>query len=162
MPDASNQDIVTARTFPLPREAVYSAFADPVTLARWWGPHGSMNTFETFELRAGGAWRFTMRAADGAEYHMVNEFVEVDAPRRIVVRHHQTDHGFTLAMTYEAVDARLTRVEWRMRFDTAEEAARVRAFVVEANEQNLDRLEAVLGLSPSHRVPASGPEIQQQ
>jgi hypothetical protein len=46
-----------------------------------------------------------------------------------------------------------------MRFDAGEEAARVRDFVVEANEQNLDRLEAILGLPASHRAAASGPDV---
>ena len=37
-----------------------------------------------------------------------------------------------------------TRVTWRMRFDDADEAERVRRLVTEANEQNFDRLQAAL------------------
>jgi hypothetical protein len=37
-----------------------------------------------------------------------------------------------------------TRVTWRMRHATASECAKVRPFVVEANEQNFDRLAAEL------------------
>lgn len=38
-----------------------------------------------------------------------------------------------------------TRLTWRMRFERAEEAERVRGPLLEANEQNFDRLEALLG-----------------
>jgi hypothetical protein len=54
-------------------------------------------------------------------------------------------------MCYEAIDDRRTRLRWRMRFEDAAEAARVRTFGAEANEQNFDRLEAALGLPPNSR-----------
>lgn len=37
-----------------------------------------------------------------------------------------------------------TRVTWRMRFESAEEGERVRSFVAAANEENFDRLGALL------------------
>lgn len=85
-------EIVSARLFAAPREAVFRAFADPGLLARWWGPEGFTSTFHEFDPRPGG-----------------------------------------------------TRLTWRVRFDSAEEAARVRDPFLAANEQNLDRLEALLG-----------------
>jgi hypothetical protein len=89
-----------------------------------------------------------MHAADGAAYAMTQRFDEVVAPERVVLRHLQAGHEFRLDMHYDAVDATHTRLGWCMRFDSAAEAARVRAFVAEANEQNFDRLEAALGLRP--------------
>lgn len=132
-------EIVSARVFPVPPEALFAAFADPTRLARWWGPHGSVNDFREFDLRPGGRWRFDMRAADGAVYRMDKTFVEVDPPRRIVVRHAQVEHDFTLSMDYERVPGG-TRLVWRARFATSGQLEAVREAFAAANEQNFDRL----------------------
>jgi hypothetical protein len=52
-------------------------------------------------------------------------------------------HQFQMAMTF-ADEGGGTRVTWRMRFDSAEEGERVRSFVAAANEENFDRLQALL------------------
>jgi uncharacterized protein YndB with AHSA1/START domain/N-acetylglutamate synthase-like GNAT family acetyltransferase len=136
-------EIVSTRRFAARREAVYRAFADPAVLARWWGPSGSVNAFEEFDLRPGGSWRFDMRGADGTVYPMVKRFVEVAPAERVVVDHLQEAHGFRMTMTFADEDGG-TRLTWRMRFESADEAERVRALVLEANEQNFDRLAAQL------------------
>lgn len=140
-PDPS--EILSERLIPAPREQVFDAFRDPTRLARWWGPAGFTNTFHEFDLRPGGAWRFTMHAPDGTAHPNAKTFIEVMPPERVVFRHVQVQHGFTMTMLF-AEAAQQTRLTWRMRFESVEEAERVRAFVVQANEQNLDRLEAHL------------------
>jgi uncharacterized protein YndB with AHSA1/START domain len=135
------REFVTTRVFPHPPAAVYGAFADPVVLARWWGPAGFTNTFDAFELRPGGAWKFTMHAPDGGAYPNESEFVAV-APERVVFDH-LGSHRFRTEMTFEPAGAG-TRLTWRMTHATAEEADTVRAFVPAANEQNFDRLAAAL------------------
>ncbi len=140
----SDSEIVSTRLLGAPREAVFRAFTDPDLLARWWGPEGFGNTFHEFDPRPGGAWRFTMRGPDGAEYAMVKEFEEVDPPSRIVLLHPEPPaHRFRMVMDF-AEEAGGTRLTWRMRFEDPEERERVREFVVAANEQNFDRLEAQL------------------
>jgi uncharacterized protein YndB with AHSA1/START domain len=136
-------EIVSERLFAAPRRAVFGAFADPELLARWWGPKGFTNTFQSFDLRLGGLWRFVMHGPDGAEYPLTKEFVEVVPAERIVLRQLGGMHGFEMAMTF-ADEADGTRLTWRMRFDDAEEGERVRDFVAAANEENFDRLAAVL------------------
>jgi uncharacterized protein YndB with AHSA1/START domain len=138
-----SSEIVSARTFDAPREIVFRAFSDPGHLARWWGPQGFTNTFQEFDLRTGGAWRLVMRAPDGTEYPMSKDVVEVAPPARIVLRHVQPEHDFTMTMTFAEVGAR-THLTWRLRFDSKEEAEKVRERVLEANEQNFDRLAAHL------------------
>jgi uncharacterized protein YndB with AHSA1/START domain len=113
-------------------------------LARWWGPKDHTNTFTEFDPRPGGAWRFVMHGPDGTDYQMVHEFVEVTAPERIVIDHIQAMHNFRMVMTF-AEEAGGTRLTWRMQFESAAEAERVREFVLVANEQNFDRLETQLG-----------------
>jgi len=140
--------IESHRLIAAPRERVWAAFSDPKALAGWWGPKGFTNTFHEFDFRPGGVWRFTMHGPDGAAYAMDKWFTEIVEPERIVLNHRQTGHDFTLTMTFAAHGDR-TEVWWRMRFDDAAEAAKVRPFVVPANEQNFDRLEAHLSLPVS-------------
>lgn len=133
------RDLVSSRIFPAARDELYAAFADPVRLARWWGPAGATNEFDVFDLRPGGAWRFVMRMPDGAAYAMDKTFEEVDPARRVVLRHHQAGHDFTMTMDYEDVPAG-TRLTWRTRFATPEQVAAVRSAFAAGNEQNFDRL----------------------
>ena len=62
------REIVSGRVIDAPRRKVFKAFADPTHLARWWGPKGFRNTFEEFDFRPGGTWRFTMHGPDGVDY----------------------------------------------------------------------------------------------
>lgn len=135
--------IVTSRVLAAARDRVWAAFRDPAVLAGWWGPAGFTNTFQEFDFRPGGVWRFTMRGPHGAAYAMDHRFTEIVAPERIVVRHLQPGHDFTLTVTLADL-AGATAITWRLLFDDPAEADRVRTFVVPANEQNLDRLQAYL------------------
>ena len=137
------RDIVSTRVLEAPRERVFRAFGDPEELARWWGPKGFNNDFAEFDLRPGGVWRFVMRGPNGEEYRLVKQFVEVTPPERVVLRQEDAVHGFTMTQILLDLGAR-TALVWRMRFDSAQEAERVRAFIETANEENLDRLEAHL------------------
>ncbi|MGC3972523.1 MAG: SRPBCC domain-containing protein [Pirellulales bacterium] len=127
--------------------AILAAFTDTKKLAAWWGPKGFRNTFETCEPKPGGQWKFVMHAPDGADYKNESEFVELGT-ERIVIDHLRPMHRFRLTVLLQA-DGDGTLVTWRQKFDTAAEADRIRQFVQPANEQNLDRLAAVLaGKSP--------------
>jgi uncharacterized protein YndB with AHSA1/START domain len=136
---AADREVVSSRLLDAPREVVFRAFVDPEILARWWGPAGFTNRFETFDLRAGGAWRFVMVGPDGTEYPTVSAFEEILPPERIVFWHLEPGHRFRMTMTFDPAGAG-TRLTWRMVFDSAEEVERVGAFIVRANEQNFDRL----------------------
>ncbi len=132
------QSTSTSRTFAATPDAVFAAFA-PTRLARWWGPAGFTNTFETCELRDGGAWRFTMHAPNGVDYPNECTFLEV-RPARVVIRHTVPPY-FTLSIELAPAPGG-TEVRWTQAFDSAETFAQVRAIVEPANEQNLDRLAA--------------------
>jgi uncharacterized protein YndB with AHSA1/START domain len=64
---ADPREIASGRVIDAPRRKVFKAFADPTHLARWWGPKGFRNTFEEFDFRPGGTWRFTMHGPDGTD-----------------------------------------------------------------------------------------------
>lgn len=142
-----SQDVSQDRTFvhsrliDAPVERVFSALSDPACLARWWGPNGFRNTFEIFDLRPGGSWRFVMRGPDGTPYANECIFREVLPPRLVVIEHLADVHHFFLTISFQP-QGEQTRVGWRQVFDTAQERARIAQWVAPANEQNLDRLQA--------------------
>lgn len=137
----ADREFVHSRAIAAPRERVFRAFADPLHLARWWGPEGFTNTFEIFDFRPGGLWRFVMHGPDGKSYPNESVFLEVDAPARVAFEHLSEGHHFFMVITFEA-QGDATLVGWRQVFDTAEHRRRIASFVAGANEQNLDRLAA--------------------
>lgn len=136
----SLRDIVSTRVFQAPRTVLFEAFRNPRQLVDWWGPKGFSNTFDVFEPRAGGKWRFTMHGPNGADYPNAKDFVTVIPDERIVFKHIDPSHGFRMTMIYQDVNGG-TRLTWRMRFDSAEESVKLRDFIAEKNEENFDRLE---------------------
>jgi uncharacterized protein YndB with AHSA1/START domain len=138
----NDRETVTTRTIDAPRERVFHAFSDPVQLARWWGPSDFTNTFEVFDFRSGGVWRLTMHGPDGTDYPNESVFAEVVPPDRVVVSHISAPR-FTLTITFTERAGR-TEVGWRQCFESAEVFRHVAAIVIPSNEQNLDRLAAVV------------------
>jgi len=137
----ADREFVHSRLIDAPRERVFKAIIEPDHLARWWGPNGFTSTFEVFDPRPGGAWRFVLHGPDGANYPNENVFVEIAPPERVVIEHVAEPHHFLLTITL-AAQGNKTLVGWRQLFDTAAERQRISQFVVPANEQNLDRLAA--------------------
>ncbi len=138
----ADRELVTSRVIAAARPRVWRAFADPTLLARWWGPTGFSNTFHTFELRPGGAWRFVMHGPDGVDHPNESLFVEVLPAERLVFEHVSAPR-FEMTITLTDHGAR-TALGWRQRFDSAETCRRIAPIAVPGNEQNLDRLSALL------------------
>lgn len=139
--DAPDRELSTSRIVSATPREVLAAFSDPERLARWWGPMGFTNSFEEFDFRPGGKWHFVMHAPKGGSFRNESEFVEVGESG--VVLEHRSHPTFRLEIPFEAVDGG-TRVGWRQLFESAFERDRVAAYAVDANEQNLNRLEAEL------------------
>lgn len=132
----------TARVLPFSPEAIYAAFATPELLAQWWGPEGFTNTFEVFEFKAGGQWRFVMHGPDGKDYLNESLFAALEPNRKIVIEHVCTPL-FTLTVTLNPVENG-THLSWEQVFVDEATAQAVKSIVGSANEQNLDRLTRVL------------------
>jgi uncharacterized protein YndB with AHSA1/START domain len=137
--------IVSTRTVRATRDDVWNAWTNPILLAQWWGPRGFRNTFYEFDLRPGGVWRFIMHAPNGANFPNESVFVEIAQPERIVFRHLAPVHAF-LATAEFAEEASGTAIRFTMLFPTAAECERSKRYVVQGNEENFDRLEALLKL----------------
>jgi uncharacterized protein YndB with AHSA1/START domain len=138
----TNTALRTERLIPASPRAIFAAFEKPDRLARWWGPSGFTNTFETFEFRSGGRWVFTMHGPDGTNYPNECVFREIEPDSRVVIEH-VVQPLFTLTVTL-ADRGGETHLTWVQEFETAEIAEKLRHICEPANEQNLDRLQAVV------------------
>lgn len=132
----------TSRTLPFSPMAVYGAFASPDLLALWWGPDGFTNTFEVFEFKLGGKWKFVMHGPDGNNYPNESVFAQLEPGSKVVIEHACAPY-FTLTVTLAPV-AGGTRVDWEQVFADAMTAQAIKHIVEPANEQNLDRMARVL------------------
>lgn len=146
----ADREIVSARVFDAPREKVFEAFRDPLQLVQWWGPKDFTNTIHEFDLRPGGKWRITLHAPNGANYPNDKVFVEVVPPERVVFDHLEPMHHFRM-MLLLADQRGKTHVTWHMLFESAAEVAKLKNFILEANEQNFDRLAAHLSKVPGRK-----------
>jgi uncharacterized protein YndB with AHSA1/START domain len=141
-PGVTDRDIVTTRLIPAPRERVFAAWTDPVQLARWWGPEGFTNTFQEFDLKPGGHWRFIMHGPDDTNFPNHSVFTEITPPERLVFDHLSAPR-FQVTTAFEEVPEG-TWLTFRMRFGTAAECEAIQHFAEAGNEQVFDRLVALL------------------
>ena len=138
----SDREIVIMRIFDAPRELVFNAWIDPAHLGNWWGPNGFTCTFQEFDPRPGGVWRFIMHGPDGTDYPNRIIYGEIKRPERIVF-HHVLGNYFQVTANFEEISGK-TRLTMQMLFDSAEECDRIKAFAVDGNRQTMSRLEAYL------------------
>jgi uncharacterized protein YndB with AHSA1/START domain len=136
-------ELETSRVLNASRARVFGAISDPQQLAQWWGPNGFTNTFEEFDFRVGGTWRFVMHGPDGKNYRNKHTFLEIVKSERVVFDHSSSPR-FQLTVTLEDAGAGKTKITWRQRFESAEECERISKYAIAGNEQNLDRLAAHL------------------
>lgn len=144
MPQANdpNAAVSTERLIPADPRRVFAAFEQPDRLARWWGPSGFTNTFQRFEFTPGGRWVFVMHGPNGASYPNESVFREIEPDTRIVIEHVVKPwYRLTVTLTPRGGE---THLSWVQEFESPEMAAKMRRISEPANEQNLDRLQALL------------------
>jgi uncharacterized protein YndB with AHSA1/START domain len=146
--NAAEREVVSTRVLNASRQHVFRAFREPEHLAQWWGPKDFRSTIHEFDFRPGGRWQLTLHGPDGTDYKNEYVAVEIVEPERIVISHPDPAHNFHLIITLTEEGENKTRLTWRQRFSSREHFEQVRSFVAEANEQNLDRLEAELARIP--------------
>jgi uncharacterized protein YndB with AHSA1/START domain len=87
-------DIILATVdVPKPPERVFRALTTD-EVERWWGSARTYCVTDwKAELRVGGRWSLTVRLPDGVKLPAGGEFLEIDAPRKIVqTRKYEWDH----------------------------------------------------------------------
>lgn len=139
----ADSEIVNSRIFEFPVKLVYKAWSDPDNLKNWWGPAGFTNTFHEFDFRVGGRWTFTMHGPGKGHYANECEFIEIKEPS-IIAWKRFTNPIFQVVATFEVLTGEKTKVVFKMLFNTAEECAKLKPYVVDKNEENFDRLEIEL------------------
>jgi uncharacterized protein YndB with AHSA1/START domain len=137
------QEIVTTRVVAFPRELVYRAWTEPEHLKVWWGPAGFTNTFQEHDLRVGGRWIFTMHGPEKGNYENAVTFAVVRPPE-LLVWDRQSKPLFQVEARFEEISANETRVIFKQKFESEEECEKIRKYVLDKNEENMDRLEAEL------------------
>jgi uncharacterized protein YndB with AHSA1/START domain len=143
--EASNdRTVLSTRLIDAPREKVFAAYVERDKIQRWWGPKGFTNDFQVFEPKPGGEWRFVMIGPDGKEYKNHSVIVEL-VPNEKFVYHHRSGPVYIGTVSF-ADEAGKTRLNFRMDFESTDFIDRMRDFILNANEENFHRLEAVLGL----------------
>ena len=131
----------TSRLFPFTPAQVFAAFSNADRLATWWGPDGFSNTFETFEFKAQGRWKFVMHGPDGKDYQ--NDCIFIEASQQKIIIRHVSLPNFTLTITLDEADGQ-TNLGWHQAFDDPRLAESLAHIIVPANEQNLNRLHTAL------------------
>lgn len=147
----NDHEIHTSRVINASRERVFTAWTDPGQLAQWWGPQGFTNTFHRYELGPEGVWDFTMHGPNG-DFHNTCIFKCIEPAGYLEFDHLKEMHFYKAMVTFTALNEG-TRVDWIMRFDTAEELAPIRGFIAKANEENLDKLELMLNPERAGNIP---------
>lgn len=136
-------EIVSSRIFRVQRKLLFRAWSDPNHLRNWWGPAGFTNTFHEFDFRVGGKWKFIMHGPDKGNYENECEFIKIEPPSLIAWKRHSKPH-FQVVANFEEVPNESTKLVFKMLFNTADECRKIKAFVVDKNEENFDRLEIEL------------------
>lgn len=136
-----SSEIISTRIFPVSRERLFAAYSDSTQLAKWWGPKGFTNTFDQFDLRPDGEWKFTMHGPDGKNYANHSRFIEVVPAERIVFDHFAPD--FRMTITFDDAEGG-TRMTWCMEFPSAEICECFKPICIPSNEENFDRLAALV------------------
>ncbi|MDR7371597.1 SRPBCC family protein [Flavobacterium aquidurense] len=139
-PTTPDSEIVSSRILEFSQELVFAAWTNPDHLKNWWGPKGFTNTFEEFDLRPGGKWKFVMHAPDKGNFQNECEFVKIEKPTEIAwIR--ISKPLFNIVATFDKIAENQTKLIFRMVFDSPEECAKLKPYVVDKNEENFDRLE---------------------
>jgi len=89
----NGETIMASAEIEAPPERIFRALVGE-EVEQWWGSADSYRMVDwSADLRVGGRWTVTARGADGRDLPASGEFVEIEAPRRIVqTRAYAWDH----------------------------------------------------------------------
>src|ERR1700730_9976393 len=80
-------ELVMTRLFDAPRALVWKAWSERDHRDRCMGPQGLNGSIVKMDLRSGGAYRFHLRSADGADLWQQGVYREVVEPERLGCPH---------------------------------------------------------------------------
>ncbi len=101
-----------------------------------------------FDLKPGGTWKYIMHGPNGHDYPNEVKFLEVVRPERIVFEHLVPWYRMTILFESRGEN---TMLSWRQEWDRTADDEKFKAFLIQANEENFDRLAAHLKIGLSSR-----------
>lgn len=146
--DVGERTMVLQRVIAAPLSVVWSAWTDPETLPRWWGPDGFSCRTARIDLRAGGEWVFDMIAPDGTVFPNHHLYREMRTGERICYTLLWGENGPKHADAWASFEARggSTAVTLGMVFGTAAAFRDAKDFgAIELGLQTLGKLARSVG-----------------
>ncbi|WP_339765322.1 SRPBCC family protein [uncultured Hoeflea sp.] len=144
----AERTMLLQRVIKAPRDIVWSAWFNPESLPKWWGPDGFSCRTQRIDLREGGEWVFDMIGPDGTAYPNHHLYGDVRDGERIGYTLLWGENGPKHAdawVSFEDEDAG-TKVTLGMVFSSAAEFQQARGFgAVELGLQTLGKLARVVG-----------------
>jgi uncharacterized protein YndB with AHSA1/START domain len=152
-----DREVRVSRVFDAPRSPIFDCHTVPELVQRWLlGPPGWTMPVCEIDLRVGGRYRYVWRSEeDGSEFGLRGEYLEIDAPGRIVHTERFEGGGeeaeggdsfCTLELTEEGGRTTLT---YTMRYPSR----KVRDHLLESGMtdgmgMSYDRMEQVMNIQP--------------
>jgi uncharacterized protein YndB with AHSA1/START domain len=142
---ALDREIVLSRVIRARRDVVFSAWADPRHLPKWFGPAGFEIETKEIDIRVGGLWRFDMIAPNGRRYTNRMQFRRIEPPTLIEFDHGTDDNDdpgrFRTTITFDEQSDGKTVITLRQLHPTkAQRDAGIGFGAVEYGYQTLDKL----------------------
>jgi uncharacterized protein YndB with AHSA1/START domain len=140
--------------FDAPVERVWQLWADPRQLERWWGPPTYPATFTKHDLTPGSRVEYHMTGPEGDQPRGYWDILEVEPPRRLVVRDGFANDDGTpnvemgtgeMEVTIEEFGGGRTRMSIESRFPTTEAMEQLLAMGQEEGmKQAVGQIDAIL------------------
>jgi uncharacterized protein YndB with AHSA1/START domain len=118
------------------RERLWSAWTDPRTLERFWGPPTWPATFTTFDLKVGGRAEYFMSGPEGGTARGAWRFLEIEPGHLLRMR-----DGFGRADGSD--DPNLPSMDMEVRFEQLSEGGRVRVTTTFDSVEDMERVLAM-------------------
>ncbi len=149
--EPGRHDIVLTRVFDAPRELVFKAYTDPVTIPQWWGSRVTTTEVDKMDVRKGGVWRFISRDQQGGEFCFNGVYHDVAGPDRLIYTFEwegMPGHVLLQTVTLTAVDGKTLLTESSV-FQTVEDRDGMIAYgMADGAQDTFDRLEELLKTMP--------------
>lgn len=137
-------ELYLTRIYDAPVKTVWDAWVDPKQVAQWWGPRGFTLTTKKKDVRTGGSWTYTMHGPDGTDWPNHTVFHEVEKYQRMVYDHGGNENQppmFQVTVMFEELKGGKTKLDFTMKFTSAEKAAETKKFIKQASGNSTwDRL----------------------
>lgn len=143
----SDREIVITRVFNAPPQLVFEAWTRPEHVQHWYGTRDLALVVCQIDLRAGGTYRYVLRAASGQEYAFSGVYREIVPYTKLVYTDSFEDmpgHEAVVTLTLEEDNGK-TRLMSRSLYQSEEDRnAHIRSGMEQGMKETLSRLEAHL------------------